>query len=70
MHLTKITHGLMYKEKYNMIIKCACESEFQDSKYGKGNRVHNETMKGAYRCTICGQTKQVGATEKKKKEKA
>ena len=53
-----------------MIIKCACESEFQDSKYGKGNRVHNETMKGAYRCTICGQTKQVGATEKKKKEKA
>lgn len=37
-----------------MIIRCDCESNFQDQKYGKGNRVFNPTMKpNIYRCTIC-----------------
>jgi len=36
-----------------MILSCTCKSEYQDSKYGKGNRVYNRTKNGA-RCTICG----------------
>jgi hypothetical protein len=37
-----------------MIIKCKCENEFQDARYGKTQRVHNATMKdSAYRCTVC-----------------
>lgn len=37
-----------------MIIKCKCESEFQDVRCGKNQRVHNPTMKdSAYRCTVC-----------------
>ena len=42
---------------------CTCNSEYQDKKYGKGKRVHNETTKGKgvsgviYRCTVCGSEK-------------
>lgn len=45
-----------------MIKKCSCEklpdgrnaaAEFQDQKYGKGNRVHNPTIKKGPRCTVC-----------------
>ena len=45
-----------------MIKKCGCTEDkggnkaganFQDKKYGKGNRVANETNNG-YRCTVCG----------------
>lgn len=41
-----------------MIKKCNCKSEYQDEKYGKGNRVHNKMIgdKG-YRCTVCGKEK-------------
>jgi len=38
------------------IMKCSCDHKFQDEKYGKGNRVCNQTMKDdkrTYRCTIC-----------------
>ncbi len=38
------------------IIKCKCKHDYQDEKYGKGNRVHNPTVKG-YRCTVCGDEK-------------
>lgn len=37
------------------IFKCNCEHEYQDKKYGKGNRVFN-SKKGTpleYRCTVC-----------------
>jgi len=34
------------------IIKCTCSHSFQDKRYGKGKRVHNETAKG-WRCTVC-----------------
>jgi len=34
------------------VIKCTCRHEFQDTKYGKGKRVHNKTKKG-WRCTVC-----------------
>ena len=49
-----------------MAIKtCTCKHEYQDKKYGKGKRVHNEVgsnvghvgnVKG-YRCTVCGNVK-------------
>ena len=40
-----------------MIKKCnatRCESEYQDKKYGKNNRVHNEGVDNKIRCTVCG----------------
>ena len=36
------------------IKKCTCESQYQDKKYGKDNRVHNITVKDKNRCTVCG----------------
>ncbi len=37
------------------IMKCYCKHEFQDSRYGKQNRVYNKTKDdGIYRCTVCG----------------
>lgn len=36
-----------------MISKCNCKSDFQDQKYGKGNRVFNPCFKDYMRCTIC-----------------
>lgn len=40
------------------IFSCTCKSEFQNSIYGKGNRVFNPKGKGedlsGYRCTVCG----------------
>ena len=37
-----------------MIKKCTCDHKYQDERYGKGERVHNE-LEGAkeYRCTVC-----------------
>lgn len=35
-----------------MIKKCTCKHAFQDRRYGKENRVHNETSKG-WQCTVC-----------------
>lgn len=43
-----------------MIIKCDCKSEYQDEKYGKQNRVHNESQakdKKKARCTVCSKVK-------------
>lgn len=41
---------------------CDCEQEFQDKKYGKGKRIHNEakgkTGTKAWRCTGCGVRKE------------
>ena len=37
-----------------VILPCRCENEYQDKRYGKGNRVHNTTFKGdKARCTSC-----------------
>ena len=41
-----------------IIAKCTCKHEYQDSIYGKGNRLWNHApAKGAkprrYRCTVC-----------------
>ncbi len=45
------------------ILPCSCEHkgpglvENQDKLYGKGNRVHNQAVKGDWRCTVCGKEK-------------
>jgi len=36
-----------------VIKQCKCENTFQDSQYGKGNRVFNEGEKDD-KCTVCG----------------
>jgi len=44
-----------------MIKFCACASSYQDKKYGKQQRVHNECIKDgksiSFRCTVCGTKK-------------
>jgi len=45
-----------------MIKDCKCEHEYQDKRYGKNKRVHNELAKEKnsvvkYRCTVCGEVK-------------
>ena len=52
------------------IMKCSCKHEFQDEKYGKGNRIFNPAGKGSdqgkgYRCTVCGAA--IGSASSKKK---
>ena len=42
-----------------MIKPCSCKQEYQDSKYGRGMRVHNKSRsrvsgKDAWTCTSCG----------------
>lgn len=42
------------------VLLCGCASAFQDSRYGKGMRVHNRTKQNKkeiermWRCTVCG----------------
>lgn len=35
-----------------IILPCSCNHEFQDRRYGKGKRVHNQGAKTT--CTVCG----------------
>jgi hypothetical protein len=44
------------------VLKCGCKHEYQDKKYGSGNRVHNEVGNvtkngGQWRCTVCGKVR-------------
>lgn len=32
---------------------CKCNHEYQDEKYGEHKRLHNPTIKGQWRCTVC-----------------
>ena len=49
------------------LIKCNCESEYQDNTYGVGNRVHNLAIKNnKWRCVVCGNEK-VESKETKEK---
>lgn len=40
------------------VMKCSCQSEFQDKEYGKGNRLFNlrddKKHAGEATCTVCG----------------
>ena len=41
-----------------VIKQCKCQHEFQDQRYGKGNRVHNTCRpEGKARCTVCKDVK-------------
>ncbi len=49
------------------IYKCTCKHEYQDEKYGKGNRVFNFAVKAkeiggseGWRCTVCGNVRPKG----------
>lgn len=48
------------------VLKCKCESQFQDVQYGKGMRLHNITEdKKKASCTICeGSAKNAKRTDK------
>ena len=47
--------------KYGVVIKpCTCKHEFQDKRYGQGQRVFNICINpkdGNARCTVCGKKK-------------
>jgi hypothetical protein len=51
------------------ILKCSCKNSYQNGRYGRGKRVHNETMKPKgqtpkeYRCTVCGAERFAGVTD-------
>jgi hypothetical protein len=52
------------------IMRCFCESEFQDNEYGHGNRLFSLTKKvNTWRCSICGKEHTSGTVEKEKKGK-
>jgi hypothetical protein len=42
---------------------CSCSNEYQDQKYGKGRRLHNQSFHSktnkpkGWRCTVCGHHK-------------
>lgn len=40
------------------VLACKCEHEFQDGRYGKGQRLHNPCQGPKFRCTVCGEVKQ------------
>lgn len=44
------------------IRECSCEHKYQDEKYGKHKRLMNQTVKGNYRCTICGKERNKSTT--------
>lgn len=56
-----------------MIRSCTCKHEFQDQRYGKGNRVFNEVpMKNGtteLRCTVCKTKVVTGSTKKEEVKK-
>ncbi len=41
------------------VLPCGCEHKFQDKKYGTKKRLHNQLVKGGYRCTVCGKKKEI-----------
>lgn len=52
------------------IMQCDCKSDFQDSKYGKQNRVFVFALKASnHRCTVCGELKRSQVMKKEEKVK-
>ena len=51
-----------------MIGKCYCRNEYQDKKYGQGNRVMNRTKNGKVRCTVCGRETEAPSAKTQPKE--
>jgi len=56
--VAKFKEGRLEGESSVVMIKCKCKHDFQDRKYGKGNRVANKRSsdknKGEAKCTVCG----------------
>lgn len=57
-----------------MIAECKnhCEHPYQDQKYGKWNRLHNNTLKSGgsvIRCTVCSSERSKPGAEAVKKGK-
>lgn len=53
-----------------MILKCNCKHGWQDQRYGRGNRVHNQCKdRSKASCTVCGDTKSSGISPVIKKGK-
>jgi hypothetical protein len=52
-----------------MILKCTCQHNYQDRKYGPGMRVHNKMtkIKDSYRCSVCETVRSVRRLEKDEK---
>lgn len=48
-----------------VIRKCVCNHQYQDNKYGKGNRVHN-VGPDKLRCTVCAREIKMSMEEIKK----
>jgi len=43
------------------VLKCSCNSVYQDKNYA-GKRLHNKTTKpSTYRCTVCGKNNTSGS---------
>jgi len=47
----------MEKEYRVKVLPCDCEHIYQDRKYGKGKRLHNQTKDGEWRCSVCRKEK-------------
>ena len=53
----------------SVITSCKCKHEFQDQRYGVGNRVHSTTEKKAatgaviVRCSVCKNEKEVSQSK-------
>ena len=43
--------------KDTRIMACSCRHEYQDRRYGQGQRVHNPRKEGKYACTVCDNIK-------------
>lgn len=51
------------------ILGCKCTHEYQDKRYGAGQRAHNksgDTNSTKYFCTVCGAEQSVNQTKKGK----
>jgi hypothetical protein len=48
-----------------LILKCRCQHDYQDRRYGYGLRVHNGCKSGTsgfgWRCTVCGNVQEMRA---------
>jgi hypothetical protein len=42
-----------HTQKESKVLACSCKHEYQDQRYGQGNRLMNPTKDG-YICTVCG----------------
>lgn len=51
------------------ILPCGCENKYQDQRYGKGMRVHNQAASPkpgvkTWRCTVCLREQERGEAKK------